>query len=378
VDKSPELGYYQYGSSIFRDAINWTSEIKFIRERMVFQSGTPKNTGSRRNAFLLPDGTAIGSNDAIEGVLTSRGLSEGYQSRFVARQEFTMPLKFGNIQFTPFASMQMNWRLDDETSETNQNNDYWYRTIGFRATTQFNRIYNNIDNDLLDLHRLRHVIEPYLTVWNGESDIDTSTIQQYDASLDNLSTGTATWVGIKNKLQTWRGGPGRWYQVDWLTIDTALLFASSDTTTRYDTPQFFNWRPGYSSLHDAAIVSGKWQYSDSIAFIGNGTWELDGRTLARGSIGAELDHGRDVRTYIEYRELGNTKDQFLSVGMSYQLSKRYSFNFSPTWNFLTDDLQSLVFTATRHYPDFNLTAQIVQNQIIDETTYGFGFRLLKF
>ncbi|MBT4523924.1 MAG: hypothetical protein HOC21_03265 [Phycisphaerae bacterium] len=378
VDKTPELGYYQYGSSIFRDTINWTSELRFMRERMVFQSGTPNNTGLNRNAFLLPDGTAIGGNDAIEDVLTSRGLNEEYQSRFVARQEFTMPLKFGNIQFTPFASIQMNWRLDDETSGPNQNTDYWYRTIGFRATTQFNRIYNTIDNDLLDLHRLRHVIEPYVTVWNGESDIDTATIQQYDARVDNLSTGTAVWFGVKNKLQTWRGGPGRWYQIDWLTIDTALLLASDDATQRYDNPQFFNWRPEYSSLQDAAIVSGKWQYSDGIAFIGNGTWELDGGTLALGSIGAELDHGRDFRTYLEYREIGNTNDQFLSLGMRYKLSKRYSLNFSPTWNFSTDDLQSLRFTATRHNPEFDLTAQIVQNQIQDETTYGLTFKLLKF
>lgn len=379
VDKMPEVGYRRYGDSIFRNMINWTSETRFLRERMVFQSGTPNSNGLRRNAFLLPNGDAIGGNDAISDALTAQGLGDDYQTRFVTRHEVSMPLNFGGIHFAPFASMQMNWRLDDENAGSNPNADYWYRTIGFRASTQFNRIYNNVDNELLDLHRLRHIIEPYLTLWNGDTDLDDiGAVQQYDAELDNLSTGTALYAGVKNTLQTWRGGPGRWHQVDWLTIDTALLFASNDATQRYDNPQFFNWRPEYSSLADAAIVNGKWQYSDSIAFIGNGTWELDDGTLSRGSIGAELDHGRDVRTYLEYREIGNSNDQFLTLGMQYQLSKRYSLNFTPTWNFNTDDMQSLRFTATRHYPEFDLTAQITQNQIQDETTYGFRFRLLKF
>jgi hypothetical protein len=100
--------------------------------------------------------------------------------------------------------------------------------------------------------------------------------------------------------------------------------------------------------------------------------------LSRGSFGAELDHGRDVRTYIEYREIGITGDQYLSMGLKYELSKRYSFNFSPSWNFKIDELQSLHFAVTRHYPEFDLVALVNYNEIQDETQYGFRFNLLKF
>jgi hypothetical protein len=196
--------------------------------------------------------------------------------------------------------------------------------------------------------------------------------------LDNISKGTLVWFGVKNRLQTWRGGPGRWFQVDWLTLDSAILFANDGATQRYDNPQFFNWRPEYSSIEDAAIFKGTWQLSDAISFIGNGTWELDGGSFSRGSLGAELDHGRDIRTYIEYREISNSGDQYLSVGMLYDLSKRYSIHFTPSWNFNTDKLQSLRMLVKRHYPDFDLFGQITYNEILDETQYGFGFNLLKF
>jgi hypothetical protein len=377
VDKVPELGYYRYADSLFNGAVTWSSESRLVRERMVFQEGTPAELGLRNQAFAFPDGTILGTNEAISEPLQSAGLNDGFQNRFVTRHEFTAPFQLGDVKIAPFASIQAQWGIDNEEVEGEETND-WTRTIGVRATTQLQRIYNGVNNELLDLHRLRHVIEPYITVWNGDSNIDPMDIPQYDAQLDNIANGTAIWFGMKNKLQTWRGGPGRWYEVDWLSIDTAFLFASNNATQRYDNPQFFNWRPEYSSLVDAFIASGKWQFSDSIAFIGNGTWETDTGTFSRGSVGAELDHGRDVRTYIEYREIGNTDDQFLTLGMSYQLSKRYSFNFAPSWNFAIDDLQSLRFNVTRHYPDFNLIGLINYNEIQNETTYGFNLALTKF
>jgi len=373
VDKTPELGLYNFGNKLFNGSVTWNSEIKIMRERMVFQSGTPNQLGLLPAAFGLPNG-----NTPISAPLSAAGLQQDYQNRLVTHQEFSIPFQLGAFKFVPFASIQSQWGIDNEDDGRSREENYWFRTLGFKASTQLTRIYNNVDNDLLDLHRLRHIIEPYFSVWNGDSSIDVTTIPQYDPSIDNISTGTMTWVGVKNKLQTWRGGPGRWYEVDWLTLDTAFLFANDGAVQRFDNPQYIAWRPEYSSIQDAAIAKGKWQFSDGIAFIGNGTWDLDGGDFSRGSIGAELDHGRDVRTYIEYREISNSNDQFLSVGMHYDLSKRYSLDFSPSWNFNNDKMQSLHFALTRHYPEFDLIGQVTYNEIQDETSVGFRFKLLKF
>jgi hypothetical protein len=373
VDKTPELTLVRYGEKIFRNTVTWSTETKIVRERMVFQEGTPNALGLMPAAFGIPNG-----NTAISAPLSASGLQESYQNRLVTRHEFSAPFQLGSVKFVPFTSIQSQWGIANDDNGLARETNYWFRTLGLKASTQFQRVYNNVDNDLLDLHRLRHVIEPYMTIWNGDSSIDVQNIPQYDAGLDNISTGTLLWVGMKNKLQTWRGGPGRWYQVDWLTLDTAFLFANDGAVQRYNNPQYFNWRPEYSSIEDAAIIKGTWQFSDGVAFFGNATWELDGGTFSRGSIGAELDHGRDLRTYIEYREIDINNDQFLSLGLHYDLSKRYSLNFSPSWNFTNDQLQSLQFAVTRHYPEFDLVSVINYNEIQDETSYGFKFDLLKF
>jgi hypothetical protein len=233
VDKSPELSLVRYGEKIFNDTVTWSSENRIMRERMVFQSGTPNQLGLLPAAFGLPNG-----NTPISAPLTAAGLQQEYQNRLVTRQEFSMPFQLGDVKFVPSASIQSQWGINNEDDGRVRESNFWFRTLGITATTQFNRIYNSVDNDILDLHRLRHVIEPYVTVWNGDSNIDVTTIPQYDASIDNLSTGTMTWIGVRNTLQTWRGGPGRWYKVDWLSVDTAFLFANDGAVQRHDNPQF--------------------------------------------------------------------------------------------------------------------------------------------
>jgi hypothetical protein len=378
VDKLPEIGFYRYGDSLFNGALNWSSETRLIRERLSFQTGTPTSLGLLSAAFAFPNGTILGSNENIADPLITDGLTENHRNRFVTRHELTVPLQIGDVKIVPFASIQAQWGFSPDDATDGEETTQWLRTLGFRASTQLHRIFNDVDNSLFDLHRLRHVIEPYATLWDGDSNINPDNLDQYDAQVDNLSTGTLLWLGMKNRLQTWRGGPGRWYQVDWLTLDSSIVFASDGATQRYDNPQYFNWRPEYSSIEDSAVFKGTWQLSDAIVFVGNGTWELDGGAFSRGTLGVELDHGKDVRVFVEYREIGNSNDRYVSLGMSYDLSKRYSIQFTPSWNFNTDDLQSLRLAVTRHYPDFDLLGQITYNEILDETQYGFGFNLLKF
>ncbi len=378
VEKAPELGLFRYADDLFNGAVTWSSETRITRERMRFQDGTPASNGLKRTAFEMPGGGFLGNNQPFADLFAARGLTEGFKSRLTSRHEFSAPFTAGAFKFSPFASMQADVPIGDDDSGTNGDDTKWFSTIGLRASTQIQRIFNDVDNDMLDLHRLRHVIEPYMTLWYGSGSVDPMSIEQYSALVDNVSTGTAAWLGVKNTLQTWRGGPGRWYEVDWLTLDVSLLTVSSNATRRYVTPQFFSWRPEYSSLEDSVMARSVWQISDGVALLGNGTWLTDNGRMVLGSVGAELDHGRDVRTFVEYREIANNDDQYLSVGVKYKLSKRYSFHATPTWNMKEDDLQSLRLNLTRHYPDFDLVGQVTHNSIKDETQYGIAFRLLKF
>ena len=100
---------------------------------------------------------------------------------------------------------------------------------------------------------------------------------------DLVIAGGLVRVGVKNTLQTHRGGPGRWYEVDWLTVDAAVVYSTNSATNRFPTPQYFAWEPGYSQLGNFVEGSYTWQFSDSLAFIGEGIWEETLEEASRGS-----------------------------------------------------------------------------------------------
>ena len=379
VEKTPELALYRFGDSFLDGRITWSSEFRFSRMRMVFPDGTPNDLGLRTAAFVLPGGARLGGDDPISDIPEAEGLTQQYVNRLSTRQEFAMPLSFGPINVTPFFTGLLSRDFNDDTANP-QDDDRtrWMASVGVRASTQFQRIYNGVENRLLDLHRMRHVIEPYATLWYGHTNGDPMAIPQYDAKVDNISKGTAAWLGVRNRLQTWRGGPGRWYEVDWLTLDTALLLTSNNATQRYSTPSFYDWRPEYSSLDDAAIVRGWMQYSDGVGFFGSSVWELGGGNVERASIGVELDHGRDVRASVEYREIRSNESQILQANLQYDLTKRYTVRLRPSWNFKFNDLQNLSLSVTRHYPDFDFITFVTYNKIQDETQFGANLNLLNF
>ena len=57
-----------------------------------------------------------------------------------------MPFQLGAVKIAPFASIQAQWGIENDEVPGQETND-WTRTVGVRATTQFQRVYNSVDND---------------------------------------------------------------------------------------------------------------------------------------------------------------------------------------------------------------------------------------
>ena len=50
-------------------------------------------------------------------------------------------------------------------------------------------------------------------------------------------------LGLRNTLQTQRGGEGRWRSVDWVTLDTDLVFRGQDADIDTLIPRYYGYRP---------------------------------------------------------------------------------------------------------------------------------------
>jgi hypothetical protein len=373
VNKAPELTYRRYGDSWFKDRFTFSTENRLSNMSMTFQEGTPNSIGVPGQAF------GIGPNDPIANALIAAGLRENWVARFDTRNELAMPMHFGIFDVTPFVVGRITAYNDDvEDWSSDSSTSRFFGAAGVRVNTSFQRVYNNVENQLFDIHRLRHIIEPYMTAWGAYSSIDSLDLPIYDQAVEPLQDGGALEVGVRNTLQTQRGGPGNWRSVDYFVLDTALLLTSESRPNESPTPQFFDYRPEYSQFGNSINATAIWLLSDSLSIVGETTYVLDEHVFARGSIGTMLRHTPYFTTYVEYRFIDADDTKLLGIEWQYQLTPKYSITFSPQYNFVFNDIQSLNFKFTRSFPDFDLTLQVRYDAVEDDTAVGASLGFAEF
>ncbi|MAB83456.1 MAG: hypothetical protein CMJ24_11075 [Phycisphaerae bacterium] len=371
VNKLPELSYMRFGDSLFGDLLTWSSQYNASRMQIVIPDGTPANSGLRTSTFTNPDGSPFGENEPIENAAKYQGLRQSWVNRLSTRQNISMPFQWGAFNITPFAMGQIvSYFEDDTTGGDEESRHQYYGSGGVRINTVMQRVFNDVDSSLFDLHRLRHLVEPYFLAWYSGSNYDTLDIPIYDPLFDNLSTGGVIQIGLRNTLQTQRGGPGRWYDVDWLTIDASLVLSTESEESRFPTPQFFEWEPGYSQLGNFAQGSYSWQFSDSLAFVGQGIWDLDRDTFMRAATGIELTHNPRFSTFAEYRFVNVTDTKLLAFGGNYEISDKYDIAVVPQWDFVREDFRSVQASVNRAFPDFDFIFYVNYDQVRGETRVG--------
>lgn len=366
VDKVPELTYRRYGDSLFDDNFTYSSEYRATRMRLVLPDGTPESLGVPGAAF------GLAADDDISAALRAEGYRTAFVSRADTRHELAMPKTLGILEVTPFVTGRFTGYMDDEFEAYSSDSDEMrmFGAAGVRAKTSFQRIANGVESRVFDLHRLRHLLEPHMTAWYGYSNVAGDDLPVYDAEVEGVDGTEAVKLGVRNVLQTQRGGPGRWRSVDFLSIDTGIVFNGSDANQKYPTPQFFDYRPEYSVFGDHVYGTGTWLFSDTLSFAGSGTWDLEADDLARGSVGTEIIHSPIFSSYIEYRVLTASDNELLDIGWDYRVTRKYRLSLVPSYDLRADEFRAVSVSVRRRLPDVDFIVRIEYDQILDETSFS--------
>jgi hypothetical protein len=224
----------------------------------------------------------------------------------------------------------------------------------------------------------------------------------YDQEIEGATGGAAVQAGVRQRLQTMRGGPGNWQSVDWVTLDLGVMWNDSgdDLARTYESgarygqspfPQYFAWRPELSQWGRNAFAAFTMAASSTLTFRGNLTYLLDSslpdlgdgafglQNAARGSFGASMQHAPDVSTFLEYRGINNfapdadyISDSLLAGGVNYRISKTYSASFVPTYDLKENDFRLFTMNLAREMPDMTLFATFGYDAIQDQYFGGLN------
>ena len=153
-------------------------------------------------------------------------------------------------------------------------------------------------SDLFDINRVRHIIEPNMTLWYGWDSHPNGAFPIYDQQVEGATGGAAAQVGLRQVLQTQRGGPGNWTSVDFLEVDVGAVFNdSADDFQRSDVldpatnaynpyawvqspyPQFYRYEPELSQWGTHAYTTIAWQLSSTLTFATSGIFGFTPREV---------------------------------------------------------------------------------------------------
>ena len=378
VDKIPEASFVSLGNDLLPENLpgvfDYQYEARIGAMRLRFSEVTAAEYG-----FNLPGiaNNAFGTATDVSLADTQRliGLDEDSVARFDTRHEIRGKFDAGAVRLTPFVVGRVTaYDTSFDTFSPNQTDDmrYW-GAVGMTASTTLTKVNDSASSDFFDIHRIRHIVEPSLTVWQADSGYAAGDTPIFDDDVEGLVRGTMLRAAVDQTWQTKRGGPGRWRDADILKINTEYVW-SSDRAGTSVIPDYYESRPELSNPGTYVGSDVVFSPTDVLAFSGSMVFDIDADHAARSSVGALIQHRPGLRSSIEYRDIRAVDATFLSGRVRYELTEKYTISTTANYNFDQGDFQNFFARVEREFQVGTFAISVNYNNIRSETSIGVVFR----
>lgn len=378
VERLPEARFVAGMRDVFEETLPgllaYTFEARAGSLRMKFSDVTAAEYGFTTNSLAdAAFGTLPG--ESIGDILRDAGLNEDAVTRFDTRHELVGTLSAGALRITPFVVGRLTAYDTDfeafspeETDETRL-----WGAAGVTFSTVLQRVDNDAESRAFDVHRLRHIVEPSLTLWTADTNIRNDDLPVFDDDVEDLMQGTTVRAGLDQTWQTKRGGMGRWRDVDVFKLRTEYVW-SSDRAGTSAIPRWYAARPELSNPGEYFGASAVWMPTEVLALAAETVYDFDENRFARSSGGILLHHRPGFLTAFEMRRIDELDATYGTVSAQYRLTDKYTVNTALTYNFVVDDFQGVSALVQRRFQVGTLGLSVIYNNIRGDTSFGFVFR----
>jgi hypothetical protein len=293
----PVLKYRIIGEPLWKGRLNFTSETGLEYQNRLFDRIAPRKF----------DPNFLGRGELLTAERVFSRTPVRYKPketiRFDTNNMFNAPFRVMGQRFNPFIGFRFTGysesvKVDPVTQRNEGDGALRGRIaipIGINTSTTLSRTYS-VYNKFLNINRLRHIIEPELLLnFTPIVTQDPEDLNQFDG-IDAIDTYSSVKFGLRNRLQTKRGKPGKERTVDVVDLKTR-----------------FNFFPGGAGLNRKRDDYIEWDFkiklTDNITILSEGN-EFN---LGRGGV-----------------DILNTQLRYITPKWNFSIGNRYVDNTSST------------------------------------------------
>ena len=380
VSRTPEAKFISLGRDLLPDyqpgLLTYSFEARAGVLRFAFSEVDAEAYGFTSNS-LADDAFGTTATQSLGDQFRAMGLDEGAYTRLDTRHEISSRFDFGPIRVNPFIVGRLTAYDDDfaEYSPSQTDEVRFWGAGGVTVSTTLSKVDDSVESRFLDLHRIRHIVEPSVTIWGSDSNFDQGDLPIFDDEVEGLITGTSVRAAIDQTWQTKRGGVGRWRDVDLVKLRTEYVNTDANSGSVV-IPEYYSSRPELSNPGEYLGASMVVQPTEVLAFAGEWVYDLELDRTAKSSIGVILENRPGLTTSVEYRTVEPLDATFLTFAANYRLSDKYAFAVNANYNFRLDDFQTFNTQLLRRFQIGTLGATLRYDNIRGETSIGVIFRPL--
>jgi lipopolysaccharide assembly outer membrane protein LptD (OstA) len=363
-EKFPELKYRIIGEPLWNGKLNITSETELAYQNRVFDRLSPTNRSFDGTSSSKAQTDFLGRGD----LLTAERVFDRSSARFDPEETIRFdtynvinaPFGFMRQRFNPFIGMRLTGysesiRVDPVSGQNEGSGTARGRVaipIGVDTSTTLSRTYS-VYNKFLSINRLRHVIDPKLSLnYTPIVTQDPEDLNQFDG-IDAIDTYQSIKLGLRNRLQTKRGEPGSEQTEDVVDIGAELILFPGNAGLNRRRDDYMGWYL-------------KARPSDNVTFTADGN-EINLRKGGIDVLNTSITYTPSPRLsfstgnrYID----GSSQTVFLTT--SIKPNEKWNVSISQQYAFKTgvndDDSRSLYsgVNVTRLFHDWIATMSIAQ------------------
>jgi len=288
-----------------------------------------------------------------------------------AREEAELPIKLPGMNLVPFVTGRGSY-WDGQPLE---DGGLWrgLGVYGVRGSGWLARVYDDVESELLDIHRVRHIIQPHFAAWWSRGTADSSRITPFDEGIETINDFYGFLGGVRQTWETKRGVGENRRTVDFLTLNLEAGFFGGPVQEDERTNGYVNAiRPEDSRTRNYVGAELLYRISDTTSLLYDSNYDLNDGRFDRHNISFTVERSPRLAYVIGYRQANDVDLDLVGGGWNYRLNEKHITAVRAWYDLDRGRIGEVSVSYVRRLPRWYVAFNVEFDEVFDDLSFSMS------